>query len=104
MKLSEMILGPKPTVMVKGGHNEKPTRPRPLVPPKAQGGYPGIETMKKFSLKKDDVIILTTEAVLTDEKVARMKRQIKEAFPNNKVIVIAYGVSLEVITNQLKKQ
>ena len=97
MKLSEHILGLNPTRMVKGGHNEKPTGPRPKTRPKAQGGYPSIVTMKKLSLKKNDVIVLTTKKVLTDTEIRRIKGNADKVFPDNYVVIVSGGMTLKVI-------
>lgn len=69
-------------------------------PPKGGSCLSDFETIKKVNLKKDDVIVLTTERILTDERAIRIKKQIKNIFPKNKIIIVANGVTLKIINNK----
>lgn len=73
-------------------------------PPKGGSCLSDFETIKKVNLKKDDVIVLTTERILTDERAICIKKQIKNIFSKNKVIIIANGVTLKIVNNKNFKE
>jgi len=57
---------------------------------------------KRLNIKKDDVIILNLEQEIPTEGIKRMKKLIKQTFPDNKIIVLCKGVKLSVIRKKYK--
>lgn len=60
---------------------------------------PGLASVQKADLRPEDVIVAKLEPGMrvTDETRARIADTMKQVWPNNKVVVLMDGISIEVV-------
>lgn len=72
------------------GWINNPADPKPK-PPKAQ-------EIKKVEVKPSDILVVTCKDRLSCEGFKRLHDNVKSAFPENKVVILDQGFSLEIIS------
>ena len=55
-----------------------------------------IKDLKKVNLKPGEVLVVTVPGDTLWTQKARIKEQMKEFFPDNKIMIIDEGISLDV--------
>ena len=60
-----------------------------------------IESIKKITFDKNDILVLTCEQDLSDDQVTRIAEQIKGFLPEGtKILLLAGGIQLSVLTEK----
>lgn len=57
-----------------------------------------IETVRRLEVQAGDVVVVTLAELVTLERAAWIRDQVKDALPGVKVLVLAAGVELAVYT------
>ena len=61
----------------------------------------GIEEIKKVSFKAGDVVVLISEQNLTDNRVVRIRKQMKEGLPPGvKTVLLEGGLSIQILSKE----
>lgn len=57
-----------------------------------------VENIKKASIGKNDTVIVRVDSILRNSETERIKNLMLETFPDNKVLIIGMGISIEILT------
>ena len=64
-------------------------------------GLPLVKSIERVSASPDDVAVITTERQMRPESIHTMSLSLKQAFPNNKILIIeGPGVDLKIVRNR----
>lgn len=57
-----------------------------------------IESVRVMSLRRDDVIVLKCEGIMSDETANRIRRALENRFAHNKILILSNGLDLSIIS------
>lgn len=60
--------------------------------------------IQRLKLEDGDVLVVSAEQVLTKDQMQHIKGEFYNFFPNNKLIVLAGGLRLEIINNNFNEK
>lgn len=60
-----------------------------------------IKEVRKVSLAADDIIIIRSDELLSDDVGDRIKLEVKKTFPDNEVLLFDGGLQLDIITKKM---
>lgn len=55
--------------------------------------------MSVLNIKPDDVLVVTTEMLISHDQMKHIEEHIYSTFPNNKVLVLSAGLKLGVLSD-----